>query len=180
MQAPHKRGDPRGADRVRSTFEAPADYYPDDAELLIIIDDAAKSVQESLQRELTLCGQTISLWQQLRPANGRKTDLKRLPLLPSVSKSRQTFGFQRAAAAAAFTEQPRDSQLDDDDDLGSDSEDLDESPSGTGLLAPEDELDDEDGMVILSPCTTSLHAGSSADRSPQSILMLPAGFSGED
>ena len=157
MQAPHKRGDPRGAERVRSSFEAPEGYYPHDAELIVIINDAARDVQESLKRDLTLCGQTISLWKQLQPANGRKTDLQRLPLLPAVSKSCRTFGFQQAAAAAASQEQSVDGQLDNDDDLGSDSEDPDESSSGMDLLPSEDGPDDEEGPSIqmhdLIPCS---------------------------
>lgn len=73
MQVPHKRGNPRGADRVRSTFELPTDYYPDNAALVVVINDAANLVQESLQRELTLHGQTVSLWQQLQRVEERLT-----------------------------------------------------------------------------------------------------------
>lgn len=140
LQAPHKRGAPRGADRVSSSSVIAEGYYPSDAQLTAIISTATASVQIALKKQLKSCGKSMSLWENLsRPA---QTDLNQLPLLPRLKQDMPLYSFQVAAAAtAAAAAAATSSHADDDDDLGDDGSECDVPPD---MGSPSDDEDHDD------------------------------------
>lgn len=109
---------------------------------MAIIDAAAQDVQGALKKQLSLCNQTTSLWQQLTGSIVSKQNLSKLRLLPDVSSEVHSFGFQRAAAAAvaaqaAAAEEAAQRDFDDEDLASDDEAAQDQAPLQTQLESAE-------------------------------------------
>lgn len=157
VQPSHKRGDPRGRERVHTAFQAPAGSYPEDAELIQICNGAASDVQALFRRELTLCGRSTSLWRQLKGTEVAKKDLASLPLLPGMRQQPRVFSFQQSATQGQTQSHDSSGRQDDDDDLGDDEDlELDDRPARLGMLSEAGRM--QVNMLGLKSSDVAVHA----------------------
>lgn len=145
----HKRGVPRGAARVEdSSFQPIPGYYPSTEQLLATLTAALEDVRAMLRTEQCLCGQTTSVWAQLKPAT--RQDGFALPHLP-----------RRVEDPIATDEEPEEDEIE-----------LEAEFSRAATDAMDEALDNE-GEELL-PCVSSINPcklTGSAARCPQSCMV---------